>query len=75
MHQNCRIAAMGRIDRRQALVMGAATTGFLLLEHTRARAADEAVAQTTAGKIRGYTDGPVKIFKGVPYGADTGGKN
>jgi para-nitrobenzyl esterase len=33
------------------------------------------VAQTKYGEIRGYNDGPVKVFKGVPYGAPTGGAN
>jgi para-nitrobenzyl esterase len=34
-------------------------------------ATSEVVAETSYGKIRGTTTGPVKIFKGVPYGADT----
>lgn len=34
-------------------------------------ASDEAIATTTAGRIRGYVDGGVRAFKGVPYGADT----
>ncbi len=29
----------------------------------------------TYGQIRGYNDGPIKVFKGVPYGAPTGGAN
>jgi para-nitrobenzyl esterase len=29
------------------------------------------VAQTTYGKIRGLAEGPIKVFKGIPYGADT----
>jgi para-nitrobenzyl esterase len=34
-----------------------------------------AIAQTQYGKVRGYLDGGVFTFKGVPYGQDTGGKN
>ena len=34
-----------------------------------------AVAQTQYGKIRGFEDGGVLTFKGVPYGQDTGGEN
>jgi para-nitrobenzyl esterase len=34
-----------------------------------------AVAQTQYGKVRGFVDGGVFTFKGVPYGQDTGGKN
>lgn len=32
---------------------------------------DAPVATTTAGRIRGFLDGDIKVFKGVRYGADT----
>jgi len=43
---------------------------------TAARAAVSApVADTNCGKIRGRTDAGVHVFRGVPYGASTEGRN
>ncbi len=36
-----------------------------------ASSADSPVAATKGGRVRGYTDNGVNVFKGIPYGADT----
>lgn len=33
------------------------------------------IADTTCGKLRGRTEDGIHVFRGVPYGADTSGKN
>ena len=64
-------------DRR--VVLGGVVLSGAMIAAEAADAAASAgpapVAQTAYGRIRGYNDGPIKVFKGVPYGADTGGAN
>jgi para-nitrobenzyl esterase len=80
-----------KLSRRQALLlsaaagMGAALTGTVRASDASGKAAYQergncstprsAVANTQYGKVRGYVEDGVLTFKGVPYGADTGGEN
>lgn len=49
----------------------AARGGAAAIDTDRART----VAQTVSGQVLGYRQGAVTMFKGVPYGAPTGGAN
>ena len=80
-----------RFNRREALKLSAAAgMGIALTETAHASDSIKtgvhqepgncstprsAVANTQYGKVRGFLDGGVFTFKGIPYGQDTGGEN
>lgn len=57
-------------------VLGAAGASFFTAGVARGATTDIfPIVETADGKLRGLVSGGVKVFKGVPYGADTSGKN
>lgn len=63
------------LANRRGLIAGA---GASLLTAGVARAATAdlfPIVETSDGKLRGLVSGGIKVFKGVPYGADTSGAN
>lgn len=78
------------LNRREALLLSAAGIGAALArpalasDSTKTAAHQEpgnvstprsAIANTQYGKVRGFLDGGVFTFKGVPYGQSTAGEN
>ena len=60
-----------RIDLRRRRLLGAGTAlGACAV--TLARAAPDPVIRTRAGRVRGFIDGELQVFRGIRYGADTG---
>jgi para-nitrobenzyl esterase len=71
----------GTVDRRafiQTVALGAGVAGAsMLFKRTTLAttfAADSPIATTKAGRVRGYTDNGMNVFKGIRYGADTSGR-
>jgi para-nitrobenzyl esterase len=64
------------LHRNTLLAAGARAALAAPFAITAARSAPASpIADTTYGKLRGRTENGIHVFRGVPYGADTSGKN
>jgi para-nitrobenzyl esterase len=68
-------AGMGLAMGKQAGASDSIKTGVHQQEPGNCTTPRTAVASTQYGKVRGFVDGGVFTFKGIPYGQNTGGEN
>src|SRR3954470_11849044 len=60
--------------KHAALVLAGAQLASRL-EYVSAAGLEDAIVETSSGKVRGLVVDGIKVFKGIPYGASTSGTN
>jgi para-nitrobenzyl esterase len=63
------------LGRRRAFLSAVVAAGAAALVARVTKAQGQTIAETQAGRVRGLERDGVKVFLGVPFGADTGGAN
>ena len=66
-------ATLGGASQASAKTPTRAEGGADCAPEIRLTTPPNAVVKTTAGSVRGFMRGPIYIFKGIPFGMDTGG--
>lgn len=59
------------MNRRQLLQTSALIAAGTLCSKGMCAQTASPIASTSSGKVRGFTDNGILVFKGIPYGADT----
>src|SRR5689334_7046116 len=61
--------------RRTFLTTSLALAGASALPNIVLAQAGASIVETSNGRVRGRAENGLQVFRGIPYGGDTGGKN